>query len=118
LNKSGPLTEGEWKVMRSHPSTGHAKVAESILPHMPREIILHHHEKRNGAGYPPGLDRGSLMIEVQIATLADVFDALTSSRTYQAKRTRFEGLEFIKTRLLKEEINPEAFKALVMTLAK
>jgi HD-GYP domain-containing protein (c-di-GMP phosphodiesterase class II) len=117
LNKSGPLTDAEWGLIRSHPEAGHTKVGESVLSHVPREIILHHHEKRNGAGYPHGLDKGSLLPEVQIATLADIFDALTSSRSYQNKRTRFEALDFIKHRLLREEVCQDAFRALVLCLA-
>lgn len=117
LDKTGALTEAEWKLMRSHPSLGFDKVEESILSHVPREIILHHHEKLNGAGYPHGLDRGSLLPEVQIATLADIFDALTSTRSYQNKRTRYEALDFIKHRLIKEEVSQDAFKALVICLA-
>jgi len=117
LNKSGALTETEWKLMKSHPVLGFGHIEESVLAHVPREIVLHHHEKRNGAGYPHGLDGGSLLPEVQIATLADIFDALTSSRSYQTKRSRYEALDFIKHRLLKEEVWPEAFKALVMCLA-
>lgn len=117
LNKAGALTDTEWKLMRSHPSTGHELVMNTVLHHVPREIILHHHEKRNGAGYPHGLDQGSLLMEVQIATLADIFDALTSSRSYQNKRSRYEALDFIKHKLLKEEVSTEAFKALVVCLA-
>ena len=117
LNKAGPLTEAEWNTMRSHPTVGFELIADTIFGHVPREIILHHHEKRNGKGYPHGLSHRDLLEEVQIATLADIFDALTSSRSYQAKRTRFEALDFIRHRLLKEEINTDAFKALVGCLA-
>lgn len=117
LNKSGALTEAEWKLVRNHPVAGQTMIGETILGHVPREIIIHHHEKRNGKGYPHGLDAGSLISEVQIATLADIFDALTSSRSYQQRRTKFEGLDFIKHKLLKEEVCPEAFKALVRCLA-
>jgi HD-GYP domain-containing protein (c-di-GMP phosphodiesterase class II) len=117
LNKAGPLTEAEWEMMRSHPETGHSQILETILDHVPREIIVHHHEKINGSGYPHGLEGGSLLTEVQIATVADIFDALTSSRSYQARRSRYEALDFIKHRLLGEEIQPDTFKALVMALA-
>lgn len=117
LNKTGALTEAEWKLMKSHPTMGFEKIADTILPHVPREIILHHHEKLNGAGYPHGLDRGGLLPEVQIATLADIFDALTSTRAYQNKRSRYEALDFIKHRLLKEEVSQDAFRALVICLA-
>jgi len=117
INKSGPLTDAEWKMMRHHPTQGHSLVSETILAHVPREIILHHHEKRNGAGYPHGLDEKSLLMEVQIATIADIFDALTSSRTYQQSRSRYEALDFMKHRLLKDDLSPEAFKGLIMCLA-
>src|SRR5690606_23535508 len=76
LNKPGALTEEEWKQMRSHPENGLMSVSDSLLHHVPREIIHHHHERINGSGYPDGLDKNSLLIEVQLATIADIFDAL------------------------------------------
>lgn len=117
LNKNGALTDNEWKLMRSHPVLGHQQISETILSHVSREIILHHHEKRNGRGYPHGLDQNSILPEVQIATLADVFDALTSSRAYQSRRTRYEALDLIKHRMLGDDLAPEAFRALVSCLA-
>jgi putative nucleotidyltransferase with HDIG domain len=117
INKQGPLLETEWQMMRSHPVTGLTRVEGSVLHQVCREIILHHHERLNGSGYPHGLEKNSLLPEVQIATLADIFDALTSSRSYQNKRSRFEALDFIKTRLLRTEISVEAFKGLVACLA-
>ena len=117
LNKSGALTENEWQLMRAHPTMGFEDMPTHLLSHVPREMILHHHEKRNGSGYPDGLNHRSLLYEVQIATLADIYDALTSSRSYQAKRTRYEALDFIKHKLLNEEVCPEAFKALIECLA-
>ncbi|MEI6399510.1 MAG: HD domain-containing phosphohydrolase, partial [Pseudomonadota bacterium] len=83
-----------------------------------REIVVHHHERLNGSGYPHGLTKDSLLPEVQIATLADVFDALTSSRSYQNKRSRFEALDFIRHRLLRTDIAVDPFKALVECLVK
>lgn len=117
INKQGPLIEAEWAVMRSHPVQGFERVKDSVLHQVSREIIIHHHERLNGSGYPHGLDQNSILPEVQIATVADIFDALTSSRSYQNKRTRFEALDFIKTRLLKTDISVEAFKGLVECLA-
>lgn len=117
INKQGPLVESEWAMMRSHPIHGFDKVKDSVLHQVSREIIVHHHERLNGSGYPHGLDQNSILPEVQIATLADIFDALTSSRSYQNKRTRFEALEFIKTRLLKTDVSVDAFKGLIECLA-
>ncbi len=118
LNKPGALNKVEWQTLRMHPKAGWLNIRESILSHIPREIVLHHHEKRNGSGYPDGLGSQSLLMEVQIATLADIFDALTSNRSYQNRRSPFEALSFIKTKLLGEEISQEAFTALIGVLKK
>ena len=117
LNKAGPLTAPEWDQMKAHPKEGFNHVSQTILSHVPREIILHHHEKLEGSGYPDALENRSLIMEVQIATLADVFDALTSSRCYQQKRSRYEGLDFIKHKMLGAKISKEAYKALIGCLA-
>jgi HD-GYP domain-containing protein (c-di-GMP phosphodiesterase class II) len=115
----GPLSNGEWEVMRSHPVLGHTTVKDSILSHVPREIILHHHEKLDGSGYPDGLDRNSILGEVQIACLADIFDALTSSRSYQQKRSRYEALDFIKHKMLTQKaVAHDPYRALIQCLAK
>jgi putative nucleotidyltransferase with HDIG domain len=118
INKTGPLLEAEWLLMKSHPTEGIKKIEDSCLHHVSREIVLHHHERLNGSGYPHALTKESLLPEVQIATLADVFDALTSSRSYQNKRNRFEALDFIKHRLLRTDIAVEPFKALIECLVK
>lgn len=118
LNKAGALTNTEWELMRSHPEKGYESIKDTILSHVSREIIVHHHEKLDGSGYPHGLDRSSLLVEVQIATVADVFDALTSSRCYQQKRSRYEALDFIKHKMLGVKLPTEAFKALIVCLGK
>jgi len=117
LNKGGALTESEWAILRSHPQAGYDDLKQSNLAISAKEIILHHHEKRSGQGYPHGLDKNQLLPEVQIATLADIFDALTSARSYQSRRSRFEALDFIKSKLLATDIWGDAFKALVGCLS-
>lgn len=118
INKRGPLLDHEWQVMRSHPTEGLRKLADTHLSHVSKEIVVHHHERLNGSGYPDGISKDSLLPEVQIASLADIFDALTSSRSYQNKRTRYEALDFIKHRLLGSEVSTDAYKALVSCLIK
>lgn len=117
INKSGPLTDSEWALMRAHPQSGLLLVKDSLLSMVSREIVVHHHERLNGTGYPDGLSKGSLLPEVQIATVADIFDALTSSRNYQRRRTRYEALDFMKHKLLGSEISLDVFKALIQCLA-
>lgn len=116
INKQGALTHEEWRKMQSHPQLGYNLIENSVLHHVPREIILHHHEKLNGSGYPHGIGSQGLIDEVKIATLADIFDALTSSRSYQNKRSRFEALQLIKHKLVGSEVDGPAFLALVQLL--
>lgn len=117
LNKPGALTPGEWETMKSHPVAGHEILKNVGLSLETMEIILHHHERINGGGYPHGLDKSAIMLEVQIAAVADIYDALTSSRSYQRRRTRYEALDFIKHKLLATDISPAAFRGLVAALA-
>ena len=117
LHKTGQLNEEEWAQIRSHPELGRDSTKNLAFGHVPSEIIIHHHEKLDGSGYPHGLENEAIMTEVQIVTLADVFDALTSVRSYQKKRTNFGALDFIKQKLLGEKIAREPFKALISSLA-
>ncbi|MCX6118943.1 MAG: HD domain-containing protein [Proteobacteria bacterium] len=117
INKQGPLLETEWTIMRNHPTAGLERTKDSLLHHITREIIIHHHERLNGSGYPHGLEKNSILPEVQIATMADIFDALTSSRSYQNKRTRYEALDFIKHRLLRSDVGVDVYKGLIECLA-
>jgi HD-GYP domain-containing protein (c-di-GMP phosphodiesterase class II) len=103
--------------MRAHPERGAEEIEKSILSYVPREIILHHHEKRDGTGYPHALGKNELIDEVQIATLADIFDALTSNRSYQVSRSKYDALGFIKEKMLDTQVSPDAFKALISCLS-
>ena len=85
LLKPGKLTADEWKIMTEHTSMG-AKLLDghdSTLMHMARDIALTHHEKWNGQGYPGGLTGEEIILEGRIASIADVFDSLTSKRPYK-----------------------------------
>jgi putative nucleotidyltransferase with HDIG domain len=76
LKKPGPLSAEEWEIMRAHPVIG-AQI-----------VIRHHHERWDGSGYPDGLARETIPLEARIVAVADVFDALTSARSYRAALTR------------------------------
>ncbi len=116
INKVGALTDVEWNQVRSHPSQGARLTESSQLSLVSKEIILHHHEKLDGSGYPDGLQEAGLLTEVQIATLADVFDALTSSRSYQQKRSRYEALDFMRHKMVGDKLADEPYRALVSCL--
>ena len=87
LNKAGELTDDEWRSMRSHVTRGEEicrpmKSLESVLP-----IIRHHHEKWDGTGYPDRLKGEEIPLLARILQIADVFDALSSERSYKKALT-------------------------------
>ena len=96
LHKPGKLTDDEWKTMRIHPDIG-ARIVEGIpflqdsLP-----VIRYHHERWDGSGYPIGLKGEEIPIQARIFAVADVFDALTSKRSYRSKSSAEEAVEYIK----------------------
>lgn len=115
LNKSGPLNNEEWEIMKQHPAYGLELLDGLGVAKEIQEIVGLHHEKLDGSGYPNGLVKGAIPRHVQIATVADIFNALTTARCYHFKRSRFEALMFMKHNL-SGKISPEVFKALVGSL--
>lgn len=91
LTKRGPLTRHEWQIIRSHVEIGEsiAKPIPGLAPCLP--IIRHHHERFDGTGYPDGLKAEEIPLETRILTIADSFDAMTTSRPYQRKRSMEEA---------------------------
>ncbi len=117
INKAGALNAIEWEQMRKHPEFGSVLVENAVISAVPRAIILSHHERVDGRGYPHGLTKQELLPEVRIAAFADVFDALTTNRSYQVSRTRFEALDLIRFKLL-DGLDNDVFKAMVEILKK
>jgi putative nucleotidyltransferase with HDIG domain len=83
LNKPGRLTEDEFNIMMTHPQEGHALLADDhSLERDTLDIILHHHERLDGGGYPFGLGEEAISLLTRITTIVDVYDAVTSDRCY------------------------------------
>ena len=83
LLKPGPLTEEEQREMRRHTEIGHR-----LLRRLPEfwegaELVLSHHERHDGAGYPRGLRGDELPVEVSVISVADTYDAMTTDRPYR-----------------------------------
>lgn len=85
LQKPGPLTDAEFALVRTHPEQGyrllsrHAGASDVVL-----DVCRHHHERLDGSGYPFGLKDGQISRAARIAAICDVYDALTSNRSYKA----------------------------------
>jgi len=83
LHKPGPLSEAEWEVMRRHPEIG-VRVLRGIEFLEPAlEVVLHHHERWDGRGYPTGLRGEDIPLSARIVAVCDSFDAMTSDRPYR-----------------------------------
>ena len=83
LLKPGKLNDGEWIEMRKHPQVGYAILSEIDFLKIPAEIILSHHERYNGTGYPKQLKGEQIPIGSRIFSVVDTLDAMTSDRPYR-----------------------------------
>jgi len=84
LTKPGSLTDDEWKEMRAHPEIGARIVSDLDFLKGARDVVLYHHERFDGKGYPEGLAGEAIPLEARIAKVADAFDAMMSDRPYRA----------------------------------
>jgi len=83
LRKTGPLTVSELAEIRVHPTAGAALIAPLRHARQALAYVLFHHESWDGSGYPFGLRGSSIPIEARLLSVADAFDAMTSSRPYR-----------------------------------
>lgn len=98
LNKPGPLTQEERETIMTHPRISANILKDVTLSGTTRTVILHHHERYDGSGYPDHTKGDEIPIEVYIVAVADAYDAMTSSRPYGNTLTREQAM-----RILKEE---------------
>ncbi|AKH99947.1 uncharacterized domain HDIG-containing protein [Hoeflea sp. IMCC20628] len=99
LQKQGPLTPVERKLIQSHPRRGHQILQKHAgIPAEVLEICLHHHEALDGSGYPSRLSGPQIGPLVRISTVCDVFDALTSARPYKRGWTVADALTWMYER--------------------
>ncbi|SHK25958.1 diguanylate cyclase (GGDEF) domain-containing protein/HDIG domain-containing protein [Tepidibacter formicigenes DSM 15518] len=96
LNKKMPLTNDEWNILKKHSENGVEiiKTVDSLKNVIP--LILHHHEKYDGTGYPNGLKGDKIPYLTRILTVADSFDAMTSNRPYKSRKSYNEAIEELK----------------------
>lgn len=96
LNFQGPLTPTELATMRNHPRWGAEVAVQAQLPPEVINIILYHHERYDGTGYPHGLSGEDIPLEARIVAIADVFDAICTDRPYARGKTPEEALTILQ----------------------
>ena len=95
LNKPGKLTEIEYSLFKNHPQVGHDVLQTVEFPWPVAQIVLQHHERMDGSGYPQGLSGDAIMLEARILAVADIVEAIASHRPYRPARGAGDALEEI-----------------------
>lgn len=113
INWPGKLSPEQWAVMRQHPELG-VRILNEVGEE--DEVVIaiahQHHERGDGSGYPLGLHGTQIIPEARICTIADVFDALTTQRSYKPKHDTFSGLRIMIDEM-RDEFDPEFFEAFI-----
>ena len=96
LLKPGALSEAEWRIMRSHVQIGYDLIKQIPFLAEAAEIVLGHHERYDGSGYPRGLKGMEAPLGARIFAVADTVDAMTSDRPYRPALSFKEAYEEIR----------------------
>ncbi len=111
INKKGKLTPEEWKEVKKHPDYGVECLKEvPSIPSESRKIVHQHHEHFDGSGYPYGLAGEDISKLARIVSLADVFDALTTKRSYHEAISPTEALNIMQG-MQPGKFDPALFKS-------
>jgi putative nucleotidyltransferase with HDIG domain len=95
LLKPGKLTDEEWTSMRQHPEIGYNMLRQVKFLQGPAELILAHHERWDGRGYPKGLHEDEIPLGARIFSVVDTFDSMTSDRPYRKALTTIVSMNEI-----------------------
>jgi HD-GYP domain-containing protein (c-di-GMP phosphodiesterase class II) len=95
LSWPGQLTEIDFNLIKTHPQVGYDILKRIELPNQVTKIMLQHHERMDGSGYPEGLKGKNILIEARVLAVADVVEAMASHRPYRAALGIEKALEEI-----------------------
>jgi HD-GYP domain-containing protein (c-di-GMP phosphodiesterase class II) len=96
LSKPTKLTDIEYSLIKVHPQTGYDILKDVELPSPIAKIVLQHHERLDGSGYPQGLKGEEIILEARIIAVADVVEAIASNRPYRPARGIDAALDEIR----------------------
>jgi HD-GYP domain-containing protein (c-di-GMP phosphodiesterase class II) len=116
LNKPGKLTDEEFSIIKGHPEEGYKMLlAGSGVDPVALDVVLHHHEKTDGSGYPKHLKDEEISQFAKMGAVCDVYDAITSNRPYKAGWDPAESLRKM-AEWTKGHFDPVIFQAFVKSL--
>jgi len=96
LSKPGPLTQEEFQKIRIHPQIGAEIIAAVPFPYPVAPLILSHHERWDGRGYPQGLAGEDIPIGARVLTIVDYYDAVTTDRPYHKALTKEGAISLLR----------------------
>ncbi len=96
LNKPGKLTEQEYDIMKQHPVHGFQILKTIEYPWPVARMILQHHERLDGSGYPAGIKGDDIILEARILAVADIIDSMTSDRPWRKAFSVEKALDEVK----------------------
>ena len=116
LNKPGKLTDEEFAIIKKHPEEGHKLLLSSTgADEIALDVVLHHHEKTDGSGYPKRLKDGDISLFAKMGAVCDVYDAITSNRPYKAGWDPAESLRKM-AEWTNGHFDPTVFQAFVKSV--
>jgi putative nucleotidyltransferase with HDIG domain len=110
LRKPGPLTDDEWVLMRKHPEIGYRILSGIRFLQEAALLVMHHHERYDGTGYPAGLKGEEITLGARIFAVADTLDCMTSTRPFQTA-TSFEEAQAEISRVAGTQLDPGVVEA-------
>jgi HD-GYP domain-containing protein (c-di-GMP phosphodiesterase class II) len=117
LNKEEGLPDAEWELIKDHPETGYRILSTSREYFNIAEYVLAHHERWDGLGYPRGLKGEEILWKARIISVADAYDAMTSSRPYRKAMSLEEAVCEIK-RNAGTQFDPEIAQVFIKKVLK
>ena len=119
LTFPGKLSPEQFEQMKKHPEYGYEILTEEqgMKDEIQLDIVRHHHEKLTGIGYPDKLKGKDISIYARISAIADIFDALTTRRTYKNAFPSFDALKLMKEEMT-NELDPQIFKKFVLLMGQ
>jgi len=115
LRKPDKLTELEWAEMKAHPAIGANLLAQVPNLERIRPIVLAHHERYDGTGYPNGLKGNDIPLAAQIISVADTYQAMTSSRTYRPALAHRDAIKELR-KVAGTQLSPTVVEAFIQEI--